>query len=152
MFISQVFSFEDLGFEEMDEEIFRIYFREIELGELVVERHGLGQCSCCDDLKGRRVEVAAREETRCGVGARNQQPVCRRLVRSCRQPALREDHTSRLMNYTQLSDILSKQQDHPLHKTPAPFFDVRSTHSSPSQRSLYSLDTPQGILVEDFSF
>ena len=36
MFISQVFSFEDLGFEEMDEEIFRVYFREIELGELDV--------------------------------------------------------------------------------------------------------------------
>jgi len=31
-----VFSFEDLGFEEMDEEIFRVYFREIELGELDV--------------------------------------------------------------------------------------------------------------------
>jgi len=36
VFISQVFSFEDLGFEEMDEEIFRVYFREIELGELDV--------------------------------------------------------------------------------------------------------------------
>jgi hypothetical protein len=37
MFISQVFSFEDLGFEEMDEEIFRVYFREIELGKLDVK-------------------------------------------------------------------------------------------------------------------
>jgi len=36
IFISQVFSFEDLGFEEMDEDIFRVYFREIELGELDV--------------------------------------------------------------------------------------------------------------------
>jgi len=36
IFISQVFSFEDLGFEEMDEEIFRVYFRDIELGELNV--------------------------------------------------------------------------------------------------------------------
>ena len=27
--ISQVFSFEDLGFEEMDEDIFRVYSREI---------------------------------------------------------------------------------------------------------------------------
>ncbi|MBB5064944.1 hypothetical protein [Granulicella mallensis] len=35
-FISQVFPFEDLGFEEMDEEIFRVYFREIEPGELDV--------------------------------------------------------------------------------------------------------------------
>jgi hypothetical protein len=35
-FISQVFSFEDLGFEEMDEDIFRVYFRDIELGELDV--------------------------------------------------------------------------------------------------------------------
>jgi hypothetical protein len=26
VFVSQVFSFEDLGFEEMDEEIFRVYF------------------------------------------------------------------------------------------------------------------------------
>jgi len=34
IFISQVFSFEDLGFEEMDEEIFRVYFRDIELGKL----------------------------------------------------------------------------------------------------------------------
>jgi hypothetical protein len=29
-----VFSFEDLGFEEMDEDFFRVYFRDIELGEL----------------------------------------------------------------------------------------------------------------------
>lgn len=36
IFISQVFSCEDLGFEEMDEELFRIYFRDIELGELNV--------------------------------------------------------------------------------------------------------------------
>ena len=36
VFISQVFSFEDLGFEEMEEDIFRVYFREIELGELDV--------------------------------------------------------------------------------------------------------------------
>ncbi len=36
IFISQVFSFEDLGFEEMDEEIFRVYFRDVELGELNV--------------------------------------------------------------------------------------------------------------------
>ncbi len=36
IFISQVFSFEDLGLEEMDEEIFRVYFRDIELGELNV--------------------------------------------------------------------------------------------------------------------
>ena len=36
VFISQVFSFEDLGFEEMDEDIFRVYSREIELGELDV--------------------------------------------------------------------------------------------------------------------
>jgi len=36
IFISQVFSFEELGFEEMDEDIFRVYFREIELGELDV--------------------------------------------------------------------------------------------------------------------
>ena len=34
--ISQVLSFEELGFEEMDEDIFRVYFREIELGELDV--------------------------------------------------------------------------------------------------------------------
>ena len=34
VFISQVFSFEDLGFEEMDEDLFRVYFRDIELGEL----------------------------------------------------------------------------------------------------------------------
>ena len=65
---------------------------------------------------------------------------------------LREDHTYRLRNHTQLSDILSKQQDHPLYKTPAPSFDVRSSHSSPSQRSLYSVDIQEGILVEDFSF
>ena len=31
VFISQVFSLEDLGFEEMDEDIFKVYFREIEL-------------------------------------------------------------------------------------------------------------------------
>jgi hypothetical protein len=31
-----VFSFEDLGFEEMDEDFFRVYFRDIELGELDV--------------------------------------------------------------------------------------------------------------------
>ena len=36
VFISQVFSFEDLGLEEMDEEIFRVYFRNMELGELNV--------------------------------------------------------------------------------------------------------------------
>jgi transposase InsO family protein len=36
VFISQVFSFEELGFEEMDEDIFRVYFRETELGELDV--------------------------------------------------------------------------------------------------------------------
>ncbi len=36
IFISQVFSFEDLGFEEMDEDFFRVYFRDIELGELDV--------------------------------------------------------------------------------------------------------------------
>lgn len=36
VFISQVFSFEDLGFEEMDEDLFRVYFRDIELGELNV--------------------------------------------------------------------------------------------------------------------
>ena len=36
VFISQVFSFEDLGFEEMDEDVFRVYFREIEHGELDV--------------------------------------------------------------------------------------------------------------------
>ena len=36
VFISQVFSFEDLGFEEMAEEIFRVYFREIEVGGLDV--------------------------------------------------------------------------------------------------------------------
>lgn len=36
VFISQVFSFEDLGFEEMDEDFFRVYFRDIELGELDV--------------------------------------------------------------------------------------------------------------------
>ena len=36
VFISQVFSFEDLGFEEMDEELFRVYFRDIEIGELNV--------------------------------------------------------------------------------------------------------------------
>ncbi len=32
-FISQVVAFEDLGFEEIDEDIFKVYFREIELGE-----------------------------------------------------------------------------------------------------------------------
>lgn len=36
VFIRQVFSFEDLGFEEMDEELFRVYFRDIEIGELNV--------------------------------------------------------------------------------------------------------------------
>lgn len=36
LFISQVFSFENLGFEEMNEEIFSFYFREIELGDLDV--------------------------------------------------------------------------------------------------------------------
>jgi transposase InsO family protein len=32
-FISQVVAFEDLGFEETDEDIFNVYFREIELGK-----------------------------------------------------------------------------------------------------------------------
>ena len=32
-FISQVVAFEDLGFEEIDEDIFKVYFRQIELGE-----------------------------------------------------------------------------------------------------------------------
>ena len=36
IFISQVFSFEELGFEEMEEDIFRVYFRDMELGELDV--------------------------------------------------------------------------------------------------------------------
>ncbi len=36
VFISQVFSFEDLGFEEMDEDFFRVYFRDVEIGELDV--------------------------------------------------------------------------------------------------------------------
>ncbi len=36
VFISQVFSTDDLGFEEMDEDLFRVYFRDIELGELNV--------------------------------------------------------------------------------------------------------------------
>jgi hypothetical protein len=31
-----VFSFEDLGFEETDEDFFWVYFRDIELGELDV--------------------------------------------------------------------------------------------------------------------
>ena len=33
VFISQVFACEDLGFEEVDEEIYQVYFRDIELGE-----------------------------------------------------------------------------------------------------------------------
>jgi hypothetical protein len=36
VFISQVFSFEDLGFEEIDARFSGFYFREIELGELDV--------------------------------------------------------------------------------------------------------------------
>ena len=36
IFVSQVFSFEELGFEEMEEDIFRVYFRDVELGELDV--------------------------------------------------------------------------------------------------------------------
>ena len=36
IFVSQVFSFEELGFEEMEEDIFRVYFRDMELGELDV--------------------------------------------------------------------------------------------------------------------
>lgn len=34
--IRQVFSFEDLGFEETDERNFRVYFRDLELGQLNV--------------------------------------------------------------------------------------------------------------------
>jgi hypothetical protein len=33
LLISQVVAFEDLGFEETDEDIFNVYFREIELGK-----------------------------------------------------------------------------------------------------------------------
>jgi transposase InsO family protein len=36
IFMSEVFSFEDLGFEEMDEDFFRVYFYDIELSELDV--------------------------------------------------------------------------------------------------------------------
>ena len=40
IFVSQVFSFEELGFKEMEEDIFRVYFRDMELGELDVTELG----------------------------------------------------------------------------------------------------------------
>jgi hypothetical protein len=46
VFISEVFRFEDLGFELVDEDLYKVFFREIEIGEFDVE-----------DLRFRPVQV-----------------------------------------------------------------------------------------------
>ncbi len=37
MFISEVFRFEILGFEQVEEDLFKIYFRDLEIGEFDAE-------------------------------------------------------------------------------------------------------------------
>ena len=37
MFISEVFRFEILGFEQVDEDFYKVYFRDVEIGEFDAE-------------------------------------------------------------------------------------------------------------------
>jgi len=37
LFISEVFRFEILGFEQVDEDFYRVYFRDVEIGEFDAE-------------------------------------------------------------------------------------------------------------------
>ena len=37
VFISEVFRFEEVGLEEVEERIYKVFFREVEIGELDVE-------------------------------------------------------------------------------------------------------------------
>ena len=37
MFISEVFRFEILGFEQVQEDFYKVYFRDVEIGELDAE-------------------------------------------------------------------------------------------------------------------
>lgn len=37
VFISEVFRFEELGLEEIEDQIYKVFFREVEIGELDVE-------------------------------------------------------------------------------------------------------------------
>ena len=37
VFISEVFRFEELGFEEVQEDFYKVFFRDIEIGEFEVE-------------------------------------------------------------------------------------------------------------------
>jgi hypothetical protein len=50
IFISQVFSFEELDFEETDEDFFRRYFRDIELDKLDVAELRFRSVRLCREL------------------------------------------------------------------------------------------------------
>ena len=48
VFISEVFRFEILGFEQVQEDFYKVYFRDVEIGEFDAKRFGSGRFRSCD--------------------------------------------------------------------------------------------------------
>jgi hypothetical protein len=60
VFVSQVLRFEDLGFELVAEDFYKVFFRDVEIGEFDVETLRLGLCRCCAECVYRIIKSPLR--------------------------------------------------------------------------------------------
>jgi hypothetical protein len=49
VFVSEVFRFEVLGFEQVHEDFYKVYFRDVEIGEFDAEAFASGRLRSCDE-------------------------------------------------------------------------------------------------------